>query len=156
MTAFITPGTALTTRITFNSGTLSFGSSLAVQIDNVALNLEYTLSPLFTLNSIKPQAYNRSTQKISMTGKIKSFAPELYQAAMGSSTPGVPNGINTLDGQATFQNPVATFYDANGKEYQYQFTNALFKSYKMTAKMEDYAEWDFELEASDMSIVNTA
>lgn len=154
--AFDPAGTNIPRRITFNSGTIDFGNSRVVEIDNVVLGTEYTLVPLYVLNSIKPQDYARASQKVTLTGKIKSFAPELYNMALGSSTTGSPQEINTLDGQPTLQNPVATFFDRNGKQYQYQFSGALFKSYKMSAKMEDYAEWDFELEASDIAILYTA
>lgn len=153
--SFVAPGSNITQRITFNSGTLDFGSSRIVDLDNVALNIEWTTNPLYVLNSIKPADLVRHSQKVSLTGKIKSFAPEIMQAAFGSSTPGSPNEIDTLDGQPTYVNPVATFFDRNGKEYQYQFSGAIFKSYKMTAKMEDYAEFDFELEAKDVVVVNT-
>lgn len=155
MGSFIAAGTPITKRITFNSGTLDFGSSRIVEIDNVALKVEWTMNPLYVLGSVKPQTYARSSQKVTLTGKIKSFAPEIMQAALGSSTPGTPNEIDTLDGQPTFVSPVGTFFDQSNKQYQYQFQNAMFKSYNMTAKMEDYAEWDFELEAMDIIIVNT-
>ncbi len=157
MSGSFTPGgNNITQRITFNSGTIDFGNSRVVEVDNVSINVEYTLLPLFVLNSIKPQDYTRASQKVSMTAKIKSFAPELYNMALGSSTTGTPQEIDTLDGQPTLQNPVLTFFDRSGKEYQYQFSGALFKTYKMSAKMEDYAEFDFELEAKDIAIVYTA
>ena len=152
---FINPGNNVTQRITFNSGTIDFGNSRLVEIDNVSINIEWTLVPLYVLNSIKPQDYTRATQKVSMSAKMKSFSPEAYETAMGSSTIGTPSEIDTLDGQPTLQNPVLTFFDRNGKEYQYQLSGALFKSYKMSAKMEDYAEWDIELEAKDMTIIYT-
>lgn len=153
---FTPAGSNIPARITFNSGTIDFGNSRVVEIDNVTLKNEWTLNPLYVLNSIKPQDYARSTQKITITGKIKSFAPELYDVTYGSSTIGTPQEIDTLDGQPTLQNPVLTFLDRNGKQYQYQVSGALFKSYNLTAKMEDYAEWDFELEAKDIAIVYTA
>jgi hypothetical protein len=153
---FINNGNNIAQRITFNSGTIDFGTSRIVDLDNVTLNIEWSMNPLYILNSIKPADYARSQQKVSMTGKIKSFSPEIMQAALGSSTPGVPNEIDTLDGQPSFLSPVATFYDRNGKQYQYQFSGAIFKSYKLNAKMEDYAEFDFELEAKDVVILNTA
>jgi len=155
MTAFTAAGTNVPQRVTFNSGTLDFGSNRLVDLDNVSLSMEWSTSPLYVLNSIKPADLVRHSQKVTMTGKIKSFAPEALMYAMGSSTTGTPSEIDTLDGQPTFTTPVATFYDRNGKEYQYQFSGAIFKSYKMNAKMEDYAEWDFELEAKDVVLLYT-
>jgi hypothetical protein len=156
MSGFTSAGNNIKQRITFNSGTLDFGSSRAVEVDNITIDVEYTLLPLYVLNSIKPQDYTRASQKVAMTGKIKSFAPELYDLALGSSTIGTPQEIDTLDGQPTLVNPVLTFFDRNNNQYQYQFSGALFKSYKMNAKMEDYAEWDIELEAKDITLIYTA
>lgn len=153
---FIAAGSNITERVTFNSGTLDFGNNRIVDLDNIALNVEWTTNPLYILNSIKPQDLTRSSQKVSLTGKIKSFAAELTQLALGSSTIGTPVEIDTLNGQPTLLSPVATFFDRNNKQYQYQFSGALFKSYKMSAKMEDYAEFDFELEAKDVAILYTA
>lgn len=154
---FTPGGNSIAQRITFNSGTLDFGGSRLVDIDNVTIAIEWNMNPLFVLNSIKPADYARSQQKVTITGKLKSFAPEFYNVALGSSTIGTPQEIDTLDGQPTLQSPVLTFFDRNGKEYQYQITGAIFKSYKMNAKMEDYADWDFEIEAKDLSaLVYTA
>ena len=153
--AFTNPGTNVPNRIIFNSGTIDFGNSRIVQLDSATLGIEWTMAPLYVVGSIAPQAYNRSTQKITLTGKVKSFAAEMTALALGSSSIGTPNGIGPLDGQPTLQNPVATFFDSNNKEYQYQFINALFKSYKANVKMEDYADFDFELEASGLLIVYT-
>ncbi len=153
---FTTPGGTITQRITFNSGVIDFGSNRLVQLDNVSVGVSWTIAPLYTINSIKPQDIVRHTQKVEMTGKIKSFAPELYMLAFGSSTIGTPQEVDTLDGQATLQNPVLTLFDRNNKQYQYQVQNALVRSIKLGAKMEDYAEWDFELEAKDIVLVYTA
>ena len=153
--SFNNPGNAISQRITFNSGVLDFGSSRLVDVDNVSMAIEWTMNPLFVLNSIKPADYARSSQKITITGKVKSFAPEFYAVALGSSTNGTPMELDPLDGQPTLQNPTLTFFDRNGKEYQYQVLGAIFKSYKMNAKMEDYADFDFEIEAKDMALVYT-
>ena len=147
---FISPGTPTTVRVVFNSGTLDFGTNRIVEIDNVSLSLDYTVEALYVLGSIKPQDLVRHTQKTTLTGKMKSFPPEMLALALGASTPGTPNEIDTLDGQPTFVNPVLTFFDRNNKEIQYQLKNALFKSNKLNAKMEEFAEFDFEIEASDL------
>lgn len=151
MPAFIPGGNNVTQRIVFNSGFLDFGSNRIVDIDSVDLTIEWSLAPLYVLSSIKPQDYTRHTQKISMSGKLKSFPAEMYQLALGSSTAGNPNEIDALDGQPTLTNPVLTMFDRNNKEIQYQLLGALFKSNKLSAKMEDYAEFDFELEAKDIT-----
>lgn len=150
MPAFLPTGTNITERITFNSGTLNFGNNTVVDLDNVSVAVDYTINDLYILNSIKPAANARSNQKVMLTAKVKSFPPELYMMALGSSTAGNPIEIDTLDGQPTLQSPVLTFFDRHNKQYQFQFTGAIFKSSKMTAKMEDYAEFDFELEALDL------
>lgn len=154
--SFIPAGTNLTSRISFNSGTLDFGNSRLVDVDNVALTIEWTLADLFVLGSIKPQYKAKHSQKVSLSGKIKSYAPELEMLVLGSSSNnGATNSILTLDGQPTMTNPVLTLLDSNNKEIQYQFTGAVFKSTKLTAKMEDYSEWDFELESLDISEIYT-
>ena len=150
------PGSNVTQRFTFNSGYLDFGNSRIVAIDNVSLSLEYTLTSLFILNSIKAADLVRHSQKVTLSGKLKSYPPELDMLLAGSSSIGVPNTILTLDGQPTYQSPVVTLTDRNGKEIQYQFTSAVFKSNKLTSKNEDYSEWDFELEAIDITEVYTA
>jgi len=156
MGAFTNPGNNTTSRVSFNSGYIDFGNSRLVQVDNVSLTIEWTTSPLFVLNSIKAADLVRHTEKVSMSGKIKSYPLEMDMVVMGSSSIGTPDTAIALDGQPTFQNPVVTLYDRNGKEIQYQLSNAIFKSNKLTSKMEDYSEWDFELEAIDLTIVATA
>lgn len=155
MANFTPAGTPVPNHIVFNSGTLDFGNERQVDIDNVAMSLEYTLAPLYVLGSIKPQYYARHTQKVTLTAKLKSYSPGLVAMVAGSSSGSNPLNILTLDGQPSLQNPVATFFDQSGNQYQYQFSGAIFKSSKITAKMEDYAEFDFELEASDLTILST-
>jgi len=154
--AFTSAGTPVTNHIVFNSGTLDFGNERLVMLDSIDMSVEYTMAPLYVLGSIKPQNYARHTQKITLTGKLKSFAPSLWSAAAGSSTGSAPMSILTVDGQPTLLNPVGTFFDSAGNEVQYQFSNALFKSFKSSLKMEDYAEFDFEMEASDVTILSQA
>lgn len=154
MAAFQPSGTAVSPRIIFNSGTLDFGAERQVEVDNISMSLEYSLAPLYVLGSIKPQNYARHTQKVMLTAKLKSFSPGLMAMVAGSSGGSNPFNILTLDGQPTLLNPVATFFDQNGNQYQYQFLNALFKSVKASLKAEDYGEFDFEMEASDLTIVS--
>lgn len=153
---FTPPGNNITSRASFNSGNIDFGNSRIVQVDNVTVSLEWTTLGLYVLGSIKPQDLVRHTQKVMMSGKIKSYPAEMDMIAAGSSTIGSPNQANTLDGQPTYQNPVVTLFDRNNKEIQYQFSNAIFKSTKMTARNEEYTEWDFELESIDIVELYTA
>lgn len=155
MTQFTPAGNPVPSHIIFNSGVIDFGAERLVMVENVDMSLEYTLAPLYVLGSIKPQAYNRHTQKVTISAKIKSFAPSVFAMAAGSSAGSAPLNILTVDGQPTLLNPVATFFDAAGLQYQYQFNNAIFKSAKTSLKMEDYAEFDFEMEASDITILST-
>jgi len=155
MTAFTAAGTPVPSHIVFNSGTLDFGAERQVMLEDIELSLEYSLAPLYVLGSIKPQYYARHTQKVTLSAKLKSYSPGLVAMVAGSSSGSNPLNILTLDGQPTLQNPVATFFDATGNEYQYQLQNALFKSHKASLKMEDYAEFDFEMEASDITILST-
>ena len=156
MTAFTPAGTTLTNRFVFNSGTLDFGNSRIVAIDNVSIEIKYSISDLYILGSIKAADKVRHSLKVSMSGKLKSYSGELEMAAAGSSTVGTPMNVNVLDGQPTFQNPVVTLFDRNGKEIQYQLLSALFSSTKLTTTNEDYASWDFSLEAIDCVEVYTA
>lgn len=152
---FTNAATPVSTHIVFNSGTIDFGNERMVMVDNVSISLEYSLAPLYVLGSIKPQNYARHTQKVVMTCKAKSIAPSVLAMVAGSSNGSNPLNILTFDGQPALLNPVATFFDSTGNQYQYQFSNALFKSSKLNARMEDYAEFDFELEASDITILST-
>lgn len=155
-TSFTAAGGNIPARITFNSATLDFGNARLVDIDNLSISLEWTPQELYVLGSIKPADLVRHSQKVMLSGKIKSFAAEMESIAFGSSSIGTPNNLITLDGQPTFTNPVLTIFDRNGKEYQWQLTNALFKSSKGSFKAEDYGEFDFELEAMDMIALYTA
>lgn len=155
-TQFTAAGTNLTNRYTFNSGTIDFGNSRIVAVDNVSVEIAYSLTDLFILGSIKAADKVRHSQKVTMSGKLKSYAPEMEMLVTGSSSIGTPNNAITLDGQPTFQNPVVTLFDRNGKEIQYQLQNALFKSSKLGSRAEEYSEWDFDLEAIDMVEVYTA
>lgn len=155
MSGFLGAGTILANRFSFNSGTLDFGNSRIVAIENITVELKYSIAPLLILGSIKAADLARHTQVVTLSGKLKSYAPELEMMVAGSSTIGSPNNANTLDGQPTLQNPVVTLYDRNNKEIQYQLSSALFSSTKLTAKMEDYSEWDFELTAIDIVEVYT-
>ncbi len=156
MATFKTAGSDIPNHIIFNSGTIDFGNERQVNVDNVTLALEYALAPLFVLGSIKPQNYARHTQKVTITAKIKNFSPGMMALSAGSSSGSNPLSILTLDGQASTSNPVASFYDAAGTQYQYQFTNAVFKSSKANFRAEDYGEFDFEMEASDITILSGA
>jgi hypothetical protein len=154
-TPFSGGGTNVSNRITFNTGTLNFGGTQPVQVDNITISFEGTTLPLYTIGSVVPQALVRHSLKFGMTGKVKSFPPELEAMAFGSSSIGTPNNISVYDGQPTFTNPVLTVYDLNNKEYQYQFTNAIFKSTKATFKAADYAEWDIEIDAMSIACIYT-
>lgn len=156
MTNFAPAGNNVSQRISFNSGTLDFGNSRIVLIDNIAITIEWGIADLFILGSIKPQYKAKHSQKVSLTAKTKSYEPELEMMILGSSSIGVPNNIVTLDGQATLQNPVVTLFDSNNKQVQYQLSGAVFKSTKLAAKMEDYSEWDIDLESLDIVEVYTA
>lgn len=155
-TGFTPAGTNLTNRYSFNSGTLDFGNSRIVAIDSVTVEIAKTITDLFILGSIKAADKVAHSLKVTMTGKLKSYEPEMEMAAWGSSAIGSPNNIAVLDGQPTFQNPVVTLFDRNGKEVQYQLLNAIFKSTKVTSTQEAYSEWDFELESIDIVEVYTA
>lgn len=155
MPAFTTPGSDITQRITFNSGYLDFGSNRIVDLSEISLSIEWQINTLYVLNSIKPQDIVRSQQKVSLSAKIKSFAAEIQQLALGSSQTGTPVEIDTLDGQPTLQNPVLTVYDRNNKEIQYQVSGAIVKMTNIAARMEDYADFELQLEAKDIAILYT-
>lgn len=154
--AFTPAGSNLTNRYSFNSGTIDFGNERIVSIDSITVEIAKTITDLFILGSIKAADKVAHSLKVTMTGKLKSYAPEMEMVAWGSSAIGSPNNIAVLDGQPTFQNPVVTLFDRNNKEIQYQFLNAIFKSTKLTSTQEAYAEWDFELESIDIVEVYTA
>lgn len=156
MVSFFPAGSNVKNRITFNAGTIDFGSQRLVQLDSISLAFEATTLPLYTIGSIQPQALVRHSLHYTLTAKIKSFPAEIESLAFGSSSAGAsPVEVFPLDGQPTFQNPVVTLFDINNNQYQYQFINAIWKSDKLNAKMADYSEWDIELDSMNMIIIYT-
>jgi hypothetical protein len=153
---FNNTGANVPARVVFNSGTLDFGGQRIVDVDSLSLSMEYGTNFLYVLGSILGQDLVRHSAKATLSGKIKSFSPEADSIAFGSSVVGTPMELDVLDGQATLTNPILTVYDRNNKEVQYQFQSALFKSTKANLKAEDFAEFDFELEALSMKILYTA
>ena len=154
-TPFTTPGSNIPSRISFNSGTIDFGSNRLVNVENISIELKWSSAPMFVLNSIKPAYIARHSQSVNITGTVQSFSPEMETVSWASSTTGTPSNINTLDGQPTLLNPVITLFDQNGKEFQYQVLNALFTSDKASLKNEAYTTWDFTIEAIDITLVYT-
>jgi len=153
--AFSTPGTPISQRISFNSGTIDFGSNRLVNIDNVKIDQKFTEQRMYVLNSIIPAALARHSYSISMSGQVQSFSPEMDMLFMGSSTAGSPAEIDVLDGQPTLLNPVVTLFDQNGKEFQYQVQSALFTTNTATLKQEAFSTWDFTLEAISLKLLYT-
>ena len=156
MTTNFTPaGNPTANRFVFNSGQIDFGNTRVVAIDNITMESQYTDMILYIMNSIKGADIVRHSLKCTLTGKLKSYPLEMEMIALGSSSVGVPDKAFNLDGQPTLQNPVVTLFDRNGKEIQYQFSSALFKSSKFTGKAEDYGEWDFEMTSINVTEVVT-
>jgi hypothetical protein len=153
---FNNAGANVPARVVFNSGTLDFGGNRMVDVDNLSLSMEYGTNFLYVLGSILGADLVRHSAKATLTGKIKSFSPEADSIAYGSSVVGAPMELDVLDGQPTLTNPILTIYDRNGKEIQYQFQSALFKSSKANLKAEDFGEFDFELEAISIKVLYTA
>jgi hypothetical protein len=147
---FIPQGSPIVARVSFNAGVLTFGNGQAVMLDNITITMDKSTAPLFVLASIIAQDLCVHSLKPSLSAKIKSFAPDFDALAYGASVPGSPNEITVLDGQPSFSSPVLTATDRNGKQIQWQFINAVFKSSKATLKAEDYAEFDFELESTNI------
>jgi hypothetical protein len=154
--AFIAGGNPINSRISFNSGTIDFGSNRLVNVENIDIELSWSSAVMYIINSIKPAALARHSQSTKITGQVKSFSPEMELLSWGSSTSGTPNEINTLDGQPTLINPVITCFDQSGKEFQYQVSGALFTSSKPSMKEEAFTTWDFTMEALDIALVYTA
>jgi hypothetical protein len=148
---FNNTGNQVPSRVTFNQGTLNFGSSQIVMVDNLALTVEDSIVDLYVLGSIIAQDKVRHSLKVSLTGMMKSFSPEMDSLFFGNASSGVsPSSLYFLDGQPTLQSPVLTIYDRNNNEIQYQFIGALFKSEKMTFKAEEFGTWEFTLEAKNV------
>lgn len=153
--SFSNPGQPVKNRFVFNSGQIDFGNSRIVAIDSIDLTIEWTDQGLYIMNSIKMADLVRHSQKVTLSGKLKSYPLEMEMIALGSSAIGAPDNADTLDGQPTLQNPVVTLFDRNNNQIQYQFSQALFKSTKFSGKAEDYGEWDFEMTSIDVTEVAT-
>lgn len=152
---FINPGSNIPSRISFNSGTIDFGNSRLVNVENITIETKWSSAPMYVLNSIKMAFLARHSESVSISGQVQSFSPEMDMLSFASSTTGTPQEIDTLDGQPTLLNPVITLFDQNGKEFQYQVLNALFTSNKASLKNEAYTTWDFTIEAIDIKIIYT-
>jgi hypothetical protein len=155
MAGFTTPGTNVPTRVSFNSGTIDFGSNRVVDVMNISIEVKWQSAPMYVLNSIKIANLARHSESVTISGEIKSWSPEMEMLSFASSTIGTPQEIDTLDGQPTLINPVITLFDNNGKEFQYQVLNALFTSDKVGLKAEDYTSWDFTIESIDIKLIYT-
>lgn len=155
MSAFTNAGNPVKARIAFNSAQLDFGNNRFVQIDNVSLTWEWTITELYVLNSIMPQDIVHHSFKVTLTGKLKSFAPDMDAVMMGSSQGSNPVEIDPLDGQPTLTNPVLTLTDRNGNQIQYQLSGAVGRRIQLTTRQQEYNEWDFELEAKNIAEVYT-
>jgi hypothetical protein len=153
--AFNSAGTNVGARVEFNSGTFDFGSNQLVNVNNLKIDLKWDSKLMYVLNSIKIAFNARGNESVQVTGDVLSWSPELDSVLYGSSTSGSPSGIYALDGQPTLINPWLTVNDSNGKQIQYQFTNALFTADSVTFNQEDYGKWSFTLMASDLNIVYT-
>lgn len=155
MSGFTNPGSNVPTRVSFNSGTIDFGSNRVVDVNNINIEVRWSSAPMYVLNSIKIQNLARHSEAVTISGQIKSWSPEMEMLSFGSSTIGTPQEIDTLDGQPTLINPVITLFDNNNKEVQYQVVNALFTSDKTGLRAEDYTTWDFTIECSDIKLIYT-
>ena|SRR5579859_6544182 len=155
MAGFTSPGSNVPARVSFNSGTIDFGSNRLVDVESISIELKWTAAPLYVLNSIKIQNLARHSEAVTISGTVKSWSPEMENLSFASSTIGTPQEIDTFDGQPTLLNPVITLFDNNNKEFQYQVTSALFTSDKASLKAEDYTTWDFTIEASDIKLIYT-
>jgi len=148
---FTAAGTPIQVRTVFNSGTLDFGTNRLVEVDNLSLSTEFGIVDLYVLGSIIAQDKARHSLKVTLSGLIKSFAPEMEALIAGNASSGAaPASISILDGQPTLQSPILNIFDKSGNQIQYQFSGALFKSNKMTLKMGEYATWEFNLEAKNV------
>ena len=154
--SFTSPGSNVPARVTFNSGTIDFGSNRLVDVDNIKIDPNWTSVPMYVLNSIKMAALSRSSFVVTITADIMSWSPEIDGLLYGSSVAGTPAEITSLDGQPTLQNPVITCFDSNGKEFQYQVINAIFTADSITLTQEQYVKWSISITAIDINIVYTA
>ena len=155
MPAFNAAGTNVATRVTFNSGTIDFGSNRLINVGDLKIDVKWDGKPLYILNSTKVAFMARGNESVQVTGSINSWSPELGSVLYGSSGSGTPSAIYSLDGQPTLINPSITCFDSNGKELQYQLTGAIFTSDSIDLSQENYGKWAFTIMASDISIVYT-
>jgi hypothetical protein len=155
MGTFSAAGNPVTSRVSFNSGTIDFGNNRLVNVENIKIDQKFTEARMYVLNSILPAAMARHSYTCSISGQVKSFTPEMEMLDMGSSTSGTPVEIDVLDAQPTLLNPVITCYDSNAKQFQYQVQSAMFTTNTASLKNEDFTTWDFTLEAISIKLIYT-
>jgi len=149
-------GSAVTERLTFNSGKVDFGNGLLVDVDNASVSMTFTEKELRRLNSIKMATHKRATFKCGLKFKVKSFSPALYAAIMGTTTPEAgAETLSVLDGQqpALSYLTLTAYVDDNvAQPIQFQFTNAICNSLPFAASLENFGEMDVAFEATDVSV----
>jgi hypothetical protein len=153
----LTPiGSAVTERLTFNSGKVDFGNGVLVDVDNATVSMTFTEKELRRLNSIKMATHKRATFKCGLKFKVKSFSPALYAACLGTTTPeSSAETISVLDGQqpALSYLTLTAYVDDNvAQPIQFQFSNAICTAIPFAASLEAFGEYDISFEATDVSV----
>lgn len=153
-------GSTVTENFVFNSGKLTVGTNQLADVTDVSITQEYTLKDARILGSIKARKISRTEFKCGFKAKVISFNESLLQYFYGSSV--ADSGgqdFSVVDGQ---QSSIATLnvtcYIGNDttQPVQYQFTNAVIKANPINLKMNDYAEMDIDVEATDVLMVDLA
>jgi hypothetical protein len=152
-------GSQLSTDVSFNSGTLDINGMELAALQDITISLQFSTKDIRGLGSIKMlTAPKRYGWKPTAKAKTKSINQQLYQALMGSSnTDGSGFGYSLFDGQNVLARASikCIINEQTGQSQEYQFTNAIISMGSLALKPEDAAEYDFSIEAQDVTVVSS-
>ncbi len=148
-------GSAVGQNLVFNSGKLTIGSSLMVDVQDITINNAFTEKTFRALNSIKKRAIRRASLEQSVKCTIKGPMTDIYSLFFSSSSPiSGGNEYEALDGQQLATTVYITCYkdDDATKAYQFQLQNATFMANNWTAPVEDYLSVEVDITCTEIKL----
>jgi len=135
-------GTATGQTIVFNSGFLTIGTDLMVDVKDISLTLGYAVKDFFALNSIIKRAIRRSHFDGSIKCTIVGLQKDILQAFFSASSPiAAGTQYNVNDGQQNATTVFITLYENDDatKRFQFGLVNATISGMDTNLPLEDFA-----------------
>ena len=152
-----TLGGTLSNQITFNQGTLQINNTVLAQLADITITQDFSTKELRSLGSIIMQtAPKRHGYKAGAKFKTRSVNKELFTYFMGSSNvDGSGQDFTVVDGQVVLTNVYinVTMNENPNQITQFNFQNAILAgNFQLALKTEDFAEADFQIEATNVTV----